>query len=108
MIRRASRAFTLVQTDTTVMIVSDEPISLLLYPDGRKIVTEVRGVGEVQLKTKWDDNELVVERKLENGSKIKTIYELAEGGQQLWVTVEASGGPIPFPIKFRRVYDAQP
>ena len=60
---------------------------------------------ELEIKAKWKDGTLVVERKFEGGAKIVEVYELMPGGREMHVSVKAEGGRMPRPMQFFRVYE---
>jgi hypothetical protein len=102
---KAAEAFTITQTDSTVAFESEGGSPLVLHPDGRKADQMVRGIGKVELKARWKDDRLIVERKLESGLKLEQSYERSQDGKRLLLKVELSGGSLPDFIELRRIYE---
>jgi hypothetical protein len=93
-------------TDSTVSLGDPRTSNvLLLHLDGRKFKQKVEGGGDIEIKAKWNDRLLVLERKVSGGGKVTEWYTRSEDGRQLIVQVRVKGGRIPRAIEFRRVYD---
>jgi hypothetical protein len=90
--------------DTSVTLVA-EGDTLVLPTNGRKIRREAvrEGEGAVDIKGRWQGNDLVVERSVSGGGKVTEDYLRSTDGKQLFVIVSFEGRGRE--ISFRRIYD---
>src|SRR6267154_190656 len=72
--------------DSSVTLVADGD-KLALTTDGRKVRREakVEGEGAVDIKARWQGNDLVVERSVSGGGKVSEDYMRSSDGKQLYV-----------------------
>ncbi len=96
--------FTIAQSDSTVAFTFQGTSTLTLHTDGRKLKQESDDLGKIEIKAKWNDGELVVERKMDGG-KITERYSHAQYSERLFVTTKVEFSRMPRAIVFRRVYD---
>lgn len=96
--------FTIAQSDSTVAFTFQGTSALTLHTDGRKLKQESDDLGKIEIKAKWNDGELVVERKMDGG-KITERYSHAQYSERLFVTTKTEFSRMPRAIVFRRVYD---
>ena len=96
--------FTIVQTDSAITFAFDDTAQLLLLTDGRKLKQEIDVLGDVEIKAKWKDGALVVERKMD-GAKITEHYSRPQYTERLIVTTKVEFSRLPRAIEFQRVYD---
>jgi len=91
--------------DSSVTLAADGD-KLVLTTDGRKVRREakVEGEGAVDIKGRWQGNDLVVERSVSGGGKVSEDYLRSSDGKQLYVIVNFDGGRGRS-ITFRRIYD---
>ena len=91
--------------DSSVTLAADGD-KLALTTDGRKVRREakVEGEGAVDIKGRWQGNDLVVERSVSGGGKVSEDYMRSSDGKQLYVIVNFDGGRGRS-ITFRRIYD---
>jgi hypothetical protein len=76
-----------------------------LYPDGKKHKdTDSRGQS-VTVKTRWEGDRLVAERKLGHSGKLTETYELSHDGKQLYAISQLDNSHLKSPLVIRRVYD---
>ena len=80
--------------------------TLALTTDGRKVRRKatVEYEGDVDIKGRWQGNDLVVERSVSGGGKVSEDYLRSVDGKQLYVIVTYDGGRGRS-ITFRRIYD---
>lgn len=100
----APASLVIVAADTSVTLVA-EGDTLVLPTNGRKIRREAarEGEGAVDIKGRWQGNDLVVERSVSGGGKVTEDYLRSADGKQLFVIVSYDGGGRS--ISFRRIYD---
>ncbi|UCC74692.1 MAG: hypothetical protein JSV86_09120 [Gemmatimonadota bacterium] len=98
-------AFKILQDDSTVTIVTEDGMRLVLFPDGQEREDLVEGLGATKLTADWQGGKLVVARKSDSGPEATQSYELSDDGGQLVVRVRIEHPQMPRPIEFRRVYD---
>jgi hypothetical protein len=92
------RAFTLVQTDSTLTVTNDDGFSYTVFLDGRKTVMPLTDSVSVEAKAKWDDGALVIEYKPTGGGQLTEKYYLADSRRylRLEVAVEVKAMFRPF------------
>ena len=79
---------TITQTDSMVVITSEDGHTTRLSPDGKKIKDENTGI---ERKTKWDTGKLVTEISGPQGAKITQTYALNPELHQLRLTTQIEG-----------------
>jgi len=101
----APAALEIAAGDSSVTLAADGD-KLVLTTDGRKVRREakVEGEGAVDIKGRWQGNDLVVERSVSGGGKVSEDYLRSSDGKQLYVIVNFDGGRGRS-ITFRRIYD---
>jgi hypothetical protein len=93
--------FTIEQSDTAVFFRFSSKEGVTVPTSGRKTATMFwPGEPEVELKAKWTDDGLVLERRITERGEVTEHYSRAKESERLVVTVELPGGR-----KLRRVYD---
>lgn len=98
--------FTIEQTGTAVTFRFAPKRAVTLRTDGSPTKTRFwPGVAEVDLRARWTEAGLRVERKLPMGGSLVETYSRDPGAQRLVVTTEFSGRRAPS-VQIRRVYDA--
>jgi hypothetical protein len=93
---------TITQTDTMILITSQDGRTTRLSADGRKIKDESTGV---ERKTKWDGAKLVSEITGLGPGKITETYAAQEESHRLHVAIQVEGGRSQRRT-MDRVYDA--
>ena len=96
---RAPDHLTIVQTDSTIIITSQDGRTMRLSADGKKIKDESTGI---ERKTKWDGNRLVSEVSGLGPGKITETYSVDPELKQLRVALAIDG---PRKTSLTRVYD---
>jgi hypothetical protein len=94
---------TLTQTDTMVLVTSQDGRTTRLSPDGSKIKDDNT---HIERRTKWDGAKLVSEINGLGPGKITETYEVEPEHHQLHVTVQTEGGRGRKARTMNRVYDA--
>ena len=96
---------TITQTDTMVIVTSEDGRSTRLSPDGSKIKDDST---KSERKTRWDGGKLVSEITGLGPGKITETYEPDAEHHQLHVVLQTEGGRSRKPITLNRIYDADP
>ena len=96
-------ALTITLTPTTATFATETGDTIVLNTDGRKAKQTSEGSGDVESRSYWQGNELLVERKVDGGGKVTVDAFRAPNGTQLYVVVTFEGKCGQF--QFRRVYD---
>jgi hypothetical protein len=96
----------IVAADSSVTLIA-EGDTLVLPANGRKVHREAtqEGEGAVDIKSRWQGNDFVVERSVSGGGKVTEDYLHAPQGPQLFVIVSFTGGRGGREVMFRRIYD---
>ena len=95
---------TIVQTDTTVILTTDQGQTTRLAPNGKSVKDDNTGI---ERKTKWDSGKLVSEISGLSAGKVTQSYWIDPDKQQLHVaTVLPNRSNNSQPITLERVYDA--
>lgn len=92
------------QGDEKLKLVADGVPTDFEY--GEKVVASVQG-GAADRSSGWDGQSFVVKYDVKDGPKATRSYELNDGGKQLLVTTEVSGGPGGT-MKLHTVYERDP
>jgi hypothetical protein len=100
------RRLTITQADQSITLTDGEGRSQTLTPNSRKQRVAM-GSSTVDVKTKWDDERLVKETSLADGTKVTETYSLIPEARQLHVSVKIESAQMPRPIVLGRVYDAE-
>lgn len=100
------RRLTITQADQSITLTDGEGRSQTLSPNNRK-QRVAKGTGTVDVKAKWDDERLVKETSLADGTKVTETYSLIPDARQLHVSVKIESAQMPRPIVLGRVYDAE-
>jgi hypothetical protein len=93
---------TITQTETMVVITSQDGRTTRLSPDGKKIKDESTGI---ERKTKWDGAKLVSEISGLGPGKMTETYTVDEEHHRLHVAIQMEGGRAQ-PRTTNRLYDA--
>jgi len=101
----ATDAFELRQDDSTVTLY---PLDLsyghqVFHPDGRKTHRDLGFEDPVEIRSRWDNGRLRVERK-EQDLRATTTYQVAGSGESLIVDTRVVGRMLAKPLPLRRVY----
>ncbi|HWF85361.1 MAG TPA: hypothetical protein VG222_10950 [Vicinamibacterales bacterium] len=96
---------TVTQTDTMVLVTSQDGRTSRLAPDGSKVKDDST---HMERKTKWDGAKLVSEINGLGPGKITETYAVDAEHHQLHVTVQTEGGHNRKPMTLNRVYDLDP
>jgi hypothetical protein len=94
---------TITQTETMIVITTQDGRTTRLSADGRKIKDENTGI---ERKTKWDGAKLVSEISGLGSGKITETYAVEDEHHRLHVTVLTEGGRAQ-PRTMNRIYDAE-
>ena len=78
----------------------------IFYLDGKKHQQETGNGMKIETTSELKGNRILVERKMEQGRKIKSTYELGPDGSLLIVTTQLEGGRMPEPVIIRTVYNS--
>ena len=89
--------------DTTVSFTDAAGSQVTLRIDGRDVAQpgEASG-GEVETRVRWQEDALVIERRVDGGGRESETCEVGLGGTRLLVYVAVDG--LPTPIAFTRTY----
>ena len=98
---------TIGETDSTVTLTADSVDALTLRSDGRKLKQKVDAGGDIEIRARWQGNDLVVDRAVAGGGKVVEDYLRSQDGKQLYVIVSFTG-MRGRSIQFRRIYDPAP
>jgi hypothetical protein len=101
----AADHLTITQTESMVVITTQDGRTTRLSPDGKKVKDENT---KIERKTKWDADKLVSEIDGLGPGKITETYSVDPEKHQLTVTVHTEGGRNRPARTLRRVYDASP
>jgi hypothetical protein len=104
-IMTAPSHLTITQTDTMVLVTSEDGRTTRLAPDGSKVKDENT---KIERKTKWDGARLVSEINGLPPGKVTESYAIDEEHHQLHVSVQTEGGHGRQAMTMNRVYDADP
>ena len=96
---------TLTQTDTMVLVTSEDGRTTRLAPDGSKVKDDNT---HIERKTKWDGAKLVSEINGVGPGKMTETYAVDPEHHQLHVTLQTEGGHGRKPLTMNRVYDLDP
>lgn len=94
-------------TSNQVVISGSEGRHRTLYTDGRRQQYQTKKGKQVQSVASWHGDQLIVETLPESGAKIIESYALADGGRQMYVTLQIESEHFSQPLVIRRVYDAR-
>ena len=96
---------TITQTDTMVIVTSEDGRTTRLSPDGSKIKDDST---KSERKTRWDGGKLVSEINGLGPGKMTQTFAVDPEGKQLRMTVVMEGGRSSQPRTITQVYDADP
>jgi hypothetical protein len=96
---------TVTQTDTMILVTSEDGRTTRLSPDGAKIKDENT---HIERKTKWDGAKLVSEINGLGSGKMTETYVVEPEHHQLHVTLQTEGGHGRKAMTMNRVYDLDP
>jgi hypothetical protein len=101
-----ARTLTIVQTDSTVTVAGDSGPGWTYFTDGREIQRTVSDSVAVVVRAWWDAEDLIVERKGEEGTAT-VAYRLDDRGPRLIVITEIRPGSEKSalrPVRTHRIY----
>ena len=101
-IMTAPAHITITQTDTMVLVTSQDGRTTRLSPDGSKIKDDNT---HIERKTKWDGAKLVSEINGLGPGKITETYEIEPEHHQLHIALQTEGGHGRKAMTINRVYD---
>jgi hypothetical protein len=104
-IMTAQDHLTITQTDSMIVIATQDGRTTRLSPDGKKLKDEST---KIERKTKWDADKLVSEISGAGPGRITETYTIDPEKHQLLITVQTEGGRNRPALTRRRVYDADP
>ncbi len=104
-IMTAPAHLTVTQTDTMVLVTSQDGRTTRLAPDGSKVKDDST---HIERKTKWDGAKLVSEINGLGPGKMTETYAIDPEHHQLRVTLQTEGGHGRKPMTMNRVYDLDP
>jgi hypothetical protein len=102
-----AQTFTVTQDDTSLVFDYGEGRSTLLITDGGMLTDNLKGIGFVDTRARWERQRLVVERRFDAGGRVVEEYSRSPESGQLVVAVEFAT-PRLGKLRFRRVYDPAP
>jgi len=103
MLTEEGSSITVNQSDSTVVLTYANGSSFEIVTDGKEREKAITGLGDVKVKAEWKDGQLVIERKLEDGLKVREEYTRGPDSPRLLVVTSVSG--LPRDLTFRSVYD---
>jgi hypothetical protein len=103
-LRRPAPQLVLVQGEHTVTFRFGPKLGVVVPTNGRKTVADWPGAGELELKARWTDAGLRLERRPAGGRGIVEVYSRSPDSPRLIVTTEIAGPRSTRSL--RRVYDA--
>jgi hypothetical protein len=106
-IRRAVERFGIDQTDSTVSIAYPDH-EVHLFTDGRKQKIAAADDREVEVRSRWEGQGLVIQRRVDGGLILTEQYSVHSNTGRLHVLTRLEGDRLPMPISFMRVYDPLP
>ena len=101
----AAETLQIQQKDPEILLKMEQR-ALTLFTDGRTQEQDGPRGGSVKTTSRWDSNQLVVEREMGRGVKVTTTYSLSAAGSQLFVTTRIETPRSSEPVLIRHVYDA--
>lgn len=93
---------TITHTEAEIAVLEKDGRLRTLHPDGQKYKTDTGA----EIKTKWDNEHLIVETKRDRGPSVTETLGLSADRKQLVVTLRLEGRSSG-PVTVRRVYDAE-
>jgi hypothetical protein len=91
------------ESDSTVLLNYGDGTPIESLTDGNEREKAVSGMGKIKVKAEWQDGQLIVERKLEGGIRVREEFMRAPDSPRLITTTIITG--LPRDLKFRSVYD---
>jgi hypothetical protein len=102
----AARAHLIVQqADTGVVVEYGDGSRLVYKPDGKERKLTPMGGAEVKTKAAWKDGALIIDRKLESGTKVHDEVTIGTSAEHLFISTTIMPAKLPREIKFKSVYD---
>jgi len=96
-------AFTIEQSDTTIVITNDDGFSYTLHPDNRRDAFVAAG-DTIRVRAHWDEGTLVAEYEPPGGGKLTERYTLATSKEYLRLDVTVSHKALYRPAWRPRMY----
>jgi hypothetical protein len=93
------------QTDTGVVVEYGDGSHFVYKPDGKERKLALRGAGEVKTKAAWKDGALIIDRKLDGGTKVHDEVTIGTSAEHLFISTTILPARLPREIKFKSVYD---
>jgi hypothetical protein len=97
------KTLTLAVSETEVTLTADDGDPRHLRTDGRK--TKAGDGSDVERKTRWEGESLVIETRVGSGPKLRETYSLASDGRSLEVLQRLESPGFTKPVELRRLYD---
>ena len=104
----ASETLDITQINKELTVVEGNLRERKFYTDGRPFERQDRRGNMTTIRARWRGQRLVVDTRLADGGKFAESYELAPGGERLFVTVTSEDRRLKQPLVIHRVYDAVP
>ena len=104
----ASETLDITQINQELTVVEGNLRERKFYTDGRPFERQDRRGNMTTIRARWRGQRLVVDTRLADGGKFAESYELAPGGERLFVTVTSEDRRLKQPLVIHRVYDAVP
>jgi hypothetical protein len=90
--------------DVEVRVTDDQNRQRVFYTDGRK-VQKSKDERNQEISAQWLGNRLVSEEKSPRGEKMERSFEVAPGGEKLYVTLNVGGDRSRSSVYVHYVYD---
>jgi hypothetical protein len=90
--------------DVEVRVTDDQNRQRVFYTDGRK-VQKSKDDKYQEISAQWHENRLVSEEKSPRGGKMERSFEVAPGGEKLYVTLNVGGDRSSSSVYIHYVYD---
>jgi hypothetical protein len=102
--RRAPARIRFEEDGSRVTLTDSQGFETTLQIGGRKSRETVLDGGDVDTKARWDDETLVIERRVDGGGRVTERYTLGLGGVRLlsFIAVDGLQQPLEFTRQFER------
>jgi hypothetical protein len=101
------KALTIAQDGNQVTVSDDNGQTMTLAGDGKKHKEKDANGKKISIKSHWDGNRLIAERKLSHLGKLTETYELSPDHKQLVVISQLDDSQLSSPLVIRRVFDRE-
>ncbi len=99
------KSLTIAQEGNQVTVTDDNSQTLTLAGDGKKHKEKDSGGEKFTIKSHWDGNRLISERKLPRLGKLTETYELSPDQKELVIVSRLDDSQLSGPLVIRRVFD---